>query len=128
MNQEFINRCEAAAQYTLEPNESVFRRFREALRKRTEKAYESLYEEFTSSWMKSPTVLIRTPGYDKQATAVSEVISEHFAGQTGEADEIELLRIVAEVAATPNELGQRARNVIHNIASRHAAFHTGRAL
>lgn len=125
MNQELITRCEAQ---TLVPANAWLSRFKEALQERALKAYESLYDEFITSWMKSPNALIRTPGFDKQAMSVAEVIADDFAGESGEADQIEMFRIFAEVAKTETELGQKARDVMNRIANRHASFHQEDAL
>ncbi len=99
MDQEFINGCEYVPDYG------------------------SLYDDFMSSWMSSPTALISTPGFGKKEMKVVDVVADDFAGDKGSADEIELLRIFAEVAATQTELGERAQAVMRNIAQRHAAFH-----
>jgi len=99
MNQEFINGCEYVPDYG------------------------SLYDDFISSWMSSPTALISTPGFGKKEMTVVDVVADDFAGEKGSADEIELLRIIAEVAKTQTALGDRARAVMHNIAHRHASFH-----
>ena len=85
--------------------------------------YDTLYDYFISSWKSSPTALISTPGFGKKEMPVVDVVADHFAGEKGSADQIELLRIFAEVADTQTELGERAQAVMHNIAHRHAAFH-----
>lgn len=103
-------------------------RFREAINERLNNAYQMLYAEFVGCWMKSPTSLVQTPGFAENGQTVAWVVSDHFAGADGEADEIELLSIIASVAKQRDENGERARKLIDRIARKHADFHAEDAM
>lgn len=103
--------------------ENSVARFRDALDAQAQAAYQSLYSEFVTSLLKSPTCLIRTPGFSTQAMTVAEVIDDHFAGHSGDADQNEMFSIFAEVAKTNGALGDRARALLGSIADKHADFH-----
>lgn len=108
--------------------EDSIARFREAINERLNNAYQMLYAEFVGCWMKSPTSLVQTPGFAENGQTVAWVVSDHFAGADGEADEIELLSIIASVAKQRDENGERARKLIDRIARKHAGFHAEDAM
>jgi hypothetical protein len=78
--------------------------------------------------MKSPTSLVQTPGFAQNGQTVAWVVSDHFAGRDGDADEIEMLSIIAAVAKQKDANGERARALIDRIARAHAEFHAEDAM
>lgn len=108
--------------------EDSIARFREAIDERFNGAYQMLYSELIGCWMKSPTSLVQTPGFAKNGQTVAWVVSDHFAGAEGEADEIELLSIIASVAKQRDDNGERARKLMDRIARAHADFHAEDAM
>lgn len=102
--------------------------FREAIDARLAAAHRMLYSELIGCWMKSPASMVQTPGFAQNGMSVSEVISDHFAGSSGEADEAELLSIIASVAKQRDDNGERARKLMDSIARAHADFHAEDAM
>ena len=60
--------------------------------------------------------------------SVSEVISDHFAGSSGEADEAELSRSSPALPKQRDDNGERARKLMDRIARAHADFHAEDAM
>jgi len=107
--------------------EDSFAHFREAIAERLNGAYQMLYAEFVGCWMKSPTSLVQTPGFAQNGQTVAWVVSDHFAGRDGDADEIEMLSIIADVARG-KDAKERALALIDRIARAHAEFHAEDAM
>lgn len=108
--------------------EDGFARFHDAINARLEQARQMLYSEFIGCWMKSPGSLVQTPGFAQNGMTVAEVVTDHFAGASGEADEIEMLSIIAAVAKQQDAIGERARKLMDSIAMAHADFHAEDAM
>jgi len=108
--------------------EDSIARFRDAIDRRRAQAHRNLYSEFVGCWMKSPASMVQTPGFATNGMSVAEVITDHFAGASGEKDEAELLSIIAAVAKQQDAIGERARKVIDRIAMAHADFHADDAM
>jgi len=108
--------------------EDSIARFRDAIDRRRAQAHRNLYSEFVGCWMKSPASMVQTPGFAQNGMSVAEVITDHFAGASGEKDEAELLSIIAAVAKQQDAIGERARKVIDRIAMAHADFHADDAM
>ena len=96
--------------------------FREAIDARLAAAHRMLYSELIGCWMKSPASMVQTPGFAQNGMSVSEVISDHFAGSSGEADEAELLSIIASVTKKRDENGERDRKLMDSIDRDNADF------
>ena len=103
-------------------------RFRDAINARLEQARQMLYSEFIGCWMKSPGSLVQTPGFAQNGMTVAEVVADHFAGPSGEADEIEMLSIIAAVAKQRDATGERARTLMDRMGRAHADFHAEDAM
>ena len=101
--------------------------FREAIDARLAAAHRMLYSELIGCWMKSPASMVQTPGFAQNGMSVSEVISDHFAGESGEKHEAEMLRIIAD-AARGQDVKQRALFLMDQIAMAHADFHAEDAM
>lgn len=110
------------------PAEESAAKYREALSDMQNKAYQMLYAEFVGCWMKSPASLVQTPGFAQNGQTVAWVVSDHFAGRDGEADEIEMLSIIAAVAKQRDETGERARTLMDRMGRAHADFHAEDAM
>ena len=102
--------------------------YREALSDSINNAYQMLHSEFIGCWMKSPNSLVQTPGFATNGMTVAEAIADHFAGESGALDEIELLSLIAAVARQTDANGERARRLMGNIAAQHAEFHAADAI
>lgn len=101
--------------------------FRDAINARLAAAHRMLYSELIGCWMKSPASMAQTPGFAQNGMSVSEVISDHFAGESGEKHEAEMLRIIAD-AARGQDVKQRALSLMDQIAIAHADFHAEDAM
>ena len=102
-------------------------RFRDAIDERRAQAHRNLYSELIGCWMKSPASMVQTPGFAQNGMSVSEVISDHFAGESGEKHEAEMLRIIAD-AARGQDVNARALFLMDQIAMAHADFHADDAM
>lgn len=102
--------------------------FRDAVNARLAAAHQMLYSEFVGCWMKSPGSMVQTPGFAKNGMTVAEVVTDHFAGPSGEADEVEMLSIIAAVAKQRDANGERARTLMDRMGRAHADFHAEDAM
>lgn len=108
--------------------EDGFARFHDAINARLEQARQMLYAEFIGCWMKSPGSMVQTPGFATNGMTVAEVVTDHFAGASGEADEVEMLSIIAAVAKQRDANGERARTLMDRMGRAHADFHAEDAM
>jgi len=110
------------------PSEDLAQKYSEALAELQNNAYQMLYAEFVSCWLKSPSCLVQTPGFAQNGKTVAWVVADHCAGQGSEQDEVEMLSIIAAAAKEQTPTGERARKLIDKIARAHAEFHTHDAM
>lgn len=107
--------------------EDSIARFRDAIDERRAQAHRNLYSEFVGCWMKSPASMVQTPGFAQNGMSVAEVITDHFAGPSGEKHENEMLRLIAD-AARGQDVQSRALFLMDQIALAHADFHADDAM
>jgi len=90
-----------------------------------DKAFVTLRDELIDALLTDPAKLVRTPGFGKREHSAADVVSDNFAGASGDAALHELLSIVGLCAKGNggNELHMRAKAWIAARAAEHAAWH-----
>ena len=108
---------------TAQNADPVFGQARKFMDGRIESAANGLYDEFLNAFKTDPRTLIATPGFHKPYLPVADVVSNEFAGTSGEYLLDELLSIVASAMKHGGDLGERAESLVNKFANLHANFH-----
>lgn len=90
-------------------------------------AHVRLRNEMIDALTGDPTTEVSAPGHGPafQHPQAADVVLDHFAGSTGDADLVEMLRIVGmcSTGKANHEMHIRASALIAKIAAAHATFH-----
>lgn len=92
-----------------------------------ESAYTTLRDALIDALMNDPSRHVQTPGFARSTETAAECINDSFAGPSGGASLVELLRIVGLCAhgKADHALHLRAAGWIAAAAAEHARFHQG---
>lgn len=85
------------------------------------KAEQILSDDLIAALHNDPSRAVSTPGFAHSYTA-AEVVTDHFAGESGEADLHEALLIIGH-AARGADVQLRAAALVQRMATAHARFH-----